>query len=99
MTATMLKALNNPLRREVLRVLHRSSEPMSAVQMTKTVKGTGNKIFNHLKVLEKFEMVTLVDVKRVRGAKENLYESEVASNILVDAILAQTEKEDWHVRR
>jgi predicted ArsR family transcriptional regulator len=80
-------------------LLQRSTEPMSAVQMAKSVRDTGNKLSHHLKVLESFEVVTLVNVKKVRGATENLYESRVVGHATVELILADTEKEDGHLRR
>jgi len=72
---------------------------MSATQMAQSVKETGNKLFNHLKVLEEFQLVTLVKVRKVRGANENLYVSNLAGNSKVEGILADTEADDHHVRR
>ena len=80
-------------------MLHRYREPMSAVQMAKSVRDTGYKLSHHLKVLESFEVVTLVNVRKVRGANENLYESKVAGHATVEMILADTEEEDSYVRR
>lgn len=98
LTGTTLKALNNPRRREALRLLHRSSGPMSAVQMAQTVKDPGSGLSHHLKALEKFGVVSLVTVRKVRGATEKLYESKVLGNAKVELILADTEEDDVHVR-
>jgi DNA-binding transcriptional ArsR family regulator len=97
-TGTILKALNNPRRREALRLLHRSSEPMSAVQMAQTVKDPGSGLSHDLRALEKYGVVNLVTARKKRGATEKLYESTVLGNAKVELILADTEEDDVHVR-
>jgi DNA-binding transcriptional ArsR family regulator len=97
-TGTILKALNNPRRREALRLLHRSLEPMSAVQMAQAVKDPGRGLSHDLRALEKFGVVTLVTERKKRGATEILYESRVLGNARVELILADTEEDDVHVR-
>jgi DNA-binding transcriptional regulator GbsR (MarR family) len=71
---------------------------MSAVQMAKVVKLSANKLSNHLNVLRDFQVVTLVDVRKVRGVKEKFYVSQVAGHTMVEVILADTEEADRHVR-
>lgn len=98
MTGIMLKALNNPLRRAALRLLHRSTEPMSAAQMAKVVKLSANKLSHHLQVLNDLDVVTLVDVQKVRGATEKFFISQVAGHATVELILGDTEEDDRHVK-
>lgn len=98
-SADLLKALNNPLRREVLRLLHRAPDPLSARRMSRTVEDTGNGLSHHLRVLADLGVVKLVGVEKVRGVKEKFFASEVGDNAQVCAILVDTEQDDAHVRR
>jgi DNA-binding transcriptional ArsR family regulator len=98
-SSTLLRALNHPVRRETLRVLHRSPCPKSAIQLSHFIAVSGTMVSYHLKVLAELGAVTRVEERRVRGAREKFFVSEVARNRRIVAILADVEGEDDGMRR
>jgi DNA-binding transcriptional ArsR family regulator len=99
MSPPLLQALNHPIRRETLRLLHRSVGPRSAVQLSPRIATVKTNVSYHLKVLAKFGAVERVDERHVRGAPEKLFASAVAGHRQVLAILADTEVSDDAIRR
>lgn len=99
MTSMLITALGHPVRREILRMIHGSDGPMSAIRISKIVEGTQNRISYHLGVLCKLGALSLHSERPARGAKEKFFASEVADHLGVLAVLADTEAEDVCVRR
>lgn len=98
MSPLLIQALNHPIRREALRLLHRSAEPMSAVQLSPFIRTVKTNVSYHLRVLADFDAVRQVDERYVRGVPEKLFASEVSAHKQVLAILADTEASDSDVR-
>jgi predicted ArsR family transcriptional regulator len=71
---------------------------MSAAQMAKVVRLSANKLSHHLQVLKDFDLVTLVDVQKVRGVEEKFFVSQVTGHATVEVILTDTEEEDRHLK-
>ncbi len=99
MSATLIRALNHPVRREALRLLHRSGESKSAVQMSRSLRVSGEKLSYHLKVLAELGAVARAGERRVRGVPEKFFASEVSDHERIIAILADTERDDDAIRR
>ena len=98
MTGTLITALGHPVRREVLRVLHASDAPMSAVRMSRVLDGTSQRLSYHFATLAKLNALRLHSEREARGAKEKLFASAVSNHVAVLAALADTKEEDSCVR-
>lgn len=96
----LLRALNHRLRRQILRLLHSSREPLSPTQIERELKldpGHGNRLSDvsyHTKVLAKFNAVSMVDTRMVRGAVEHFYSSLVSDATWVRGLLSRTQESD-----
>ena len=98
-TAALIDALNNPLRRELLRRLHDSDEARSPSELAETVDEGLSNVSYHMRVLAKRRAVKKTRKRQVRGANESFFVSRVAGNERVVLILADTEREDSGARR
>lgn len=94
MTALLVKALNHPLRRKLLRELHRCGEARSPVQLSKTIDADVTNIDYHVKILASLGAAEKTGDRPVRGASENFFASTVADHRQMTAILADTERDD-----
>lgn len=94
-SATLIKALDHPLRRELLRKLS-DGEEWSPSALTKVVPSRFDlsTVTYHVKVLAKFDAVGFTRDRPVRGFKEHFYVSYVADSEHVAAVLRTTEEED-----
>lgn len=90
----LLKAIANPTRRQILRVLHEVEEARSPNELRKALGVTVGYVSYHVKVLKDCGVVALTDSRPVRGAVERFYISTVVSDRLVIAFLMTTEIED-----
>lgn len=72
----LLAALNNPLRRQILRRM-RDVRTISPGQLAKEFDRPVSNIAYHVRVLVDCGAITLVDVKPVRGALKHFYRSSV----------------------
>lgn len=98
MSPMLIQALNHPIRREALRLLHRSAGPRSAVQLSPFIRTVKTNVSYHLRVLADFDAVKQVDERHVRGVPEKFFASEVSDHRQILAILADTEANDSGVR-
>lgn len=90
----LLRALNHPLRRRILRMLHEVGEARSPVELHKDLgEPLGNTSY-HLKVLRDCNAVVETDSRHVRGAVEHFYASVVANSPSICEILDSTAEED-----
>lgn len=87
-------ALKHKFRRQMLRRLHQSEEPMSPAQLSLLLDVQVTNLSYHMDVLRNYCVVKLVDEQPVRGAIEHFYESKVADSPIVQAILEETRAED-----
>lgn len=98
MSPTLLRALNNPIRRESLRQLHQGDDPRSANQLSGAMNASLGRISYHLTVLAGQGVIRPVEERRVRGATEKFFVSQVSDHRQVIAILAETEADDDGLR-
>jgi DNA-binding transcriptional ArsR family regulator len=100
MTPAYISALNAPVRREVLRVMHRDPSQLTATQISRKMRTVSSQLVSHhLDVLLKKELVRFVDSKPLRGGLEKFFVSEVREHAQVRRILADTEGDDISLRR
>jgi hypothetical protein len=96
----LLRALNHHLRGQILRLLHSSREPLGPAQIERELKldpGHGNRLSDvsyHTKVLAKFNAVSMVGTRMVRGATEHFYASLVSDATWVRGLLSRTQESD-----
>ncbi len=74
--AWVIKALNHPVRRRILRYASKEST-VSATQLSRELNVSVSNAVYHVRVLVELGALRLVDVKRVRGAKESFYRSNL----------------------
>lgn len=96
----LIRALNHCLRREILRVLHSSDEPLSPTQIERELAlgsdhgNTLSDVSYHTRVLAEFDAIHMVDTKMVRGATEHFYASRVSDTDWVLGLLRKTRESD-----
>ena len=91
-------ALNHPLRREILRSLHRAKKPQTGTEMVAAVlpETSVSSINYHAAVLEGSDLVRVLD-DQVPGEPFNRrYASSATEDVQILAILAATEVADRH---
>lgn len=98
MSTALLRALDHPLRREVLRRMHGSREPQSAKGLSKSINAPATTISYHLKVLSGLNVIKLVSERQVRAVLEKGFVSLVAEHEQVNSILADTRPCDEGIR-
>ncbi len=90
----LLKALNHPLRRRILRALHDAAEARSPGELSRAFLLPVSHVSYHVRVLMEKNAVALTDVRPVRGSTEHFYASVVAVNEMAVQLLDSTEEED-----
>lgn len=96
----LLRALKHELRREILRLMHASGEPLGPAQIERTLKlGAGPKdqltgVSYHVRILRDFKIVSLDRTEPARGATEHLYASEASDDPWVRGLLKRTREDD-----
>jgi DNA-binding transcriptional ArsR family regulator len=96
----LLRALTNVLRRQVLRHLHSSKEPLSPAQIEaelklgEEVKEGLSQLSYHMKTLAQLEVISLADEEQVRGATKHFYVSNVSDVAWVRRLLKRMQKCD-----
>jgi predicted transcriptional regulator len=97
-SSSLMRALEHPLRREILRMLHTSTEPRSPNELSKRLANdlSLSGVAYHVRTLARFGVVTKVRSQQVRGSTERFYRSGVSDHIVVLTILADTQEEDRH---
>lgn len=94
MSGSLIRAIDHPLRRVLLRALHRSSEPRSPVQLSKETGESVGKIAYHVSILVLQGAAVKTGERQVRGARESFFTSTVAGHKQMVTILADTERDD-----
>jgi Helix-turn-helix domain len=96
----LIRALNHAVRRQALRLLHSSREPLSPGQIEaqlklgKKPKDHLSKVSYHLATMARLKVVSLVGEQQVRGAMEHFYASEVSDSAWVRNLLKRTQESD-----
>jgi DNA-binding transcriptional ArsR family regulator len=93
-TATLITALNHPLRRQILRALA-SGEPASATNLSELLQVRLGNIAYHMKVLTELKVLWLSGTQQVRGAQERFYRSVLDGKpAWTKTVLEQTREKD-----
>jgi DNA-binding transcriptional ArsR family regulator len=90
----LISALNHKMRRQMLRRLDRSEDPLSPAKLSQQMDVPLTNASYHMDVLRKCGASVVVDEQRVRGAVEHFHESKVTDHPGVQAMLEETEAED-----
>jgi hypothetical protein len=96
----LIRALNHAVRRQSLRLLHSSKEPLSPGQIDATLELGKNpkdhlsKVAYHLSTMSRLKVISLVDEQPARGAMEHFYTSEVSDSAWVRNLLKRTQESD-----
>lgn len=90
----LLKALNHPLRRRILRTLHEAEEAMSPIQLSRTLLVPVSNVSYHVRVLRDKGALSLRRTRPVRGSSEHFYASTLARNPVAVHLLESTASED-----
>jgi hypothetical protein len=98
MTPALIEALNHPIRRQLLRLLHEHREAQSPKGMSQEMTRELVNISYHARVLLDLHVIGLTRTRSVRGSIQHFYVSRVAKNNLVAVILRSTEKDDSFLR-
>jgi len=80
------EALLNPLRLELLR---RSDEPRTCTELAKALGETPQKIYYHVKVLERAGVLRKVEERRVRAIQEGYYQVTARSYWLAPSLVGR----------
>ncbi|HEY5051853.1 MAG TPA: helix-turn-helix domain-containing protein [Solirubrobacterales bacterium] len=91
----ILKALNHPLRRGILRRFHQhETGGRSPVELARELNKPLSKVGYHVRVLAKKGLIGLTDELPTRGSVEHVYASNVAGDQQVESILIKSKAED-----
>jgi DNA-binding transcriptional ArsR family regulator len=82
-----VKALTDPLRMRIFKVLSR--EAMTTKQVADILKEPPTKLYRHVQILEKLKLIQLVQTQTRRGIVEKYYEA-VAKDLEIDRELFAT---------
>ncbi|MGB1285348.1 MAG: ArsR/SmtB family transcription factor [Aggregatilineales bacterium] len=77
------------LKPQRLEILKRMDEPRSCPELAGYFDSSAQKIYYHVKALEKSELVARVDEKRVRGIMEGYYQARARSYWLAPKLVGQ----------
>ncbi|HEY5054413.1 MAG TPA: helix-turn-helix domain-containing protein [Solirubrobacterales bacterium] len=92
--SNILRALNHPVRRGIMRQLNESGVTFSPAELADELHKPVNKTSYHTMVLKKAGMIRLVRKGYTRGAIQHFYASNVAEDKRVKTILAESQAED-----
>lgn len=90
----LLKALNHPLRRRIIRALHEGDEARSPCQLGRSLHVAVSNVSYHVRVLQDNGLIVLTGRRPVRGSTEHFYASTVAANELAVQLLESTAEGD-----
>jgi DNA-binding transcriptional ArsR family regulator len=76
----ILRGLNHPRRRRILRALHKAGEARSASEIAKAIRVELKQVTHHFKVLKECGVIALTDSRPVRGSVERFYASTVTGD-------------------
>ena len=93
-SSAMLCAIKHPLRREALRVLNAAAEPITPREISELISWDVEVVSFHVRVLAARNLIRCTGTRRVRGATEHFYLSNVVENDLLATILAGTQRDD-----
>lgn len=96
----LVTAVSHEMRRRILREMHERDDdsPISPTQLSESFTAPLSAISYHVRVLEKYGAIRLVDEHQVRGALEHFYISLIRDNPTLRALLDETERIDGESR-
>lgn len=92
--ADMIKAIDHPLRRQILRLFAERDEPLSAVQVAEGLDISLSKTAHHVRLLARLRALVLARKKQVRGAVQRFYRSAIEDDPPVETLLDETREAD-----
>jgi DNA-binding transcriptional ArsR family regulator len=96
----LLKAVNHPLRRQILRLLHSSSDSVSPTRLERQLALGGRTarklsgVSYHVTVLSDYNAIECVGERQARGAMEHFYASRVEDVAWLRGVLSRTQESD-----
>lgn len=95
----LVNAVAHETRRRILREMHEQGDtPISPAQLSAKVKSPLSAVSYHVRVLEEYGAIRLVDERQVRGALEHFYLSLIRDNPTLRALLDETRQLDEESR-
>lgn len=94
-----ITAINTPVRRRILRLLHEANEARSPAEISKAFRIPISYVSYHVKVLKECGTVVLTDTRPKRGSIEHFYASTISDNSLIVELLEETRSDDEKAAR
>ncbi len=96
----LVSAVSHEMRRRILREMHDRDDdsPISPAQLSNKFSAPLSTVSYHVRVLERYGAIRLVDERQVRGALEHFYLSLIRDNPTLRALLDETEQMDQESR-
>jgi DNA-binding transcriptional ArsR family regulator len=92
--ADLIKAIDHPLRRRVLRLLGDRDEPLSPAQMAEELDFSLSMTAYHIRILYELRAVARAGRRQVRGALQRFYKSKVKDDPPIATLLEETREVD-----
>jgi DNA-binding transcriptional ArsR family regulator len=92
--ANLIWAMAHPLRRRILRLLRDRGEALSPVRASEDLDEPLGVVAYHMRVLWQFDAVEPAGEELVRGALKHFYESTIADDPPIEALLEETREFD-----
>jgi DNA-binding transcriptional ArsR family regulator len=89
-----ITAINTPVRRRILRLLHEVNEARSPAEVSRAFRLPVSYVSYHVKVLKECGTVVLTDTRPKRGSIEHFYASTIGDYSLVVELLEETRSDD-----
>lgn len=92
--ADLIKAIDHPLRRRMLRLLNEREEPLSSMQMAEELGISLSITAYHVRILHELRAVVRAGKRQVRGALQRFYKSKVEADPPIETLLEETREVD-----
>lgn len=90
----LIRAIDHPLRRRILRLLLDQGAQRSPVQMSKAITVPLGSASYHVRVLHRLHAVEPAGKKQVRGALQRFYRTTIEDDPPIEALLEETREAD-----
>lgn len=92
--ADLIKAIDHPLRRRMLRLLGDRDKPLSPVQMAEELDLSLSMTAYHVRILYELRAIERTGRRQVRGALQRFYKSRVKDDPPIATLLEETREVD-----
>lgn len=92
--ADLIKAIDHPLRRRILRLLGDHEEPLSPAQMAEELDFSLSMTAYHIRILHELRAIERTGRRQVRGALQRFYKSRVKDDPPIATLLEETREVD-----